>query len=154
MEEHVVPAGPDAGLRKRLCVHRKGATRAFGPGHKDVPAPYRAVGQPVLVPGDMGRASFVLAASAGAEKATFGSCCHGAGRRLSRTQALRTWKGDDLVRRLWEQDGIRVRAATPAVAAEEAPEAYKDVSDVVDAVELAGLARKAARLRPLGVVKG
>ena len=153
-EEHVIPAGEEAGKRKRLCVHRKGATRAFGPGHKDVPAEYRAVGQPVIVPGDMGRMSFLLAASAGAEAMTFGSSCHGAGRRLSRTEASRTWGGTELVRLLWERDGIRVRAATPEVAAEEAPEAYKDVSEVVDSVEMAGLARKAARMRPLGVVKG
>jgi tRNA-splicing ligase RtcB len=154
MEEHVVPAGPDAGKRKRLCVHRKGATRAFGPGHKDVPGPYRAVGQPVIVPGDMGRMSFLLAALPGAEATTFGSSCHGAGRHMSRSEAKRTWSGAALVRELWERDGIYVRAATPAVAAEEAPEAYKDVSLVVDSVEEAGLARKAARMRPLGVVKG
>ncbi|MES2154345.1 MAG: RtcB family protein [bacterium] len=154
MEEHIVPAGPDAGKRRNLCVHRKGATRAFGPGHRDVPDAYRNVGQPVIVPGDMGRMSFLLAASEGAEKTTFGSSCHGAGRRLSRTEASRTWSGAALVRMLWERDGIRVRAATPEVAAEEAPEAYKDVSEVVDSVEMAGLARKAARMRPLGVVKG
>lgn len=154
MEEHVVPAGPDAGRRKRLCVHRKGATRAFGPGHPDVPSAYRAVGQPVMVPGDMGRASFLLAASEGALAQTFGSCCHGAGRHMSRAQAKRTWSGTELLRELWQRDGIYVRAATPDVAAEEAPEAYKDVSQVVDSVEMAGLARKAARMRPLGVVKG
>lgn len=154
MEEHVVPAGPDAGKRKRLCVHRKGATRAFGPGHADVPAAYRAVGQPVLVPGDMGRMSFLLAARKGAEATTFGSCCHGAGRHLSRSEAKRTWSGAALLRELWERDGIYVRAATPDVAAEEAPGAYKDVSVVVDSVEEAGLAGKVARMRPLGVVKG
>lgn len=154
MEEHVVPFGPDAGRRKRLCVHRKGATRAFGPGHADVPAAYRAVGQPVMVPGDMGRASFLLAASPGALATSFGSCCHGAGRHMSRAAAKREWDGAALLRELWERDGIYVRAATPDVAAEEAPEAYKDVSQVVDSVEMAGLARKAARMRPLGVVKG
>lgn len=154
MEEHIIPAGPDAGKRKRLCVHRKGATRCFGPGHKDVPAAYREVGQPVMVPGDMGRMSFLLAGSKGAEATTFGSCCHGAGRRLSRSQAKKEWRGEQLIRELWERDGIRVRAATASVAAEEAPEAYKDVSLVVDSVEVAGLARKAARLRPMGVVKG
>ena len=154
MEEHTVPAGPDAGKRRKLCVHRKGATRCFGPGHKDVPAAYRTVGQPVLVPGDMGRMSFLLAGSKGAEAVSFGSCCHGAGRRLSRSQAKKEWRGDALIRELWERDGIRVRAATPSVAAEEAPEAYKDVSLVVDSAEAAGLARKAARLRPMGVVKG
>jgi tRNA-splicing ligase RtcB (3'-phosphate/5'-hydroxy nucleic acid ligase) len=151
MEEHADPA---TGRRKRLCVHRKGATRAFGPGHPGVPAAYRDVGQPVAIPGDMGRMSFLLAASPGAMEASFGSSCHGAGRRMSRSQASRSWKGAELVRLLWERDGIRVRAATPEVAAEEAPEAYKDVSQVVDSVEAAGLARKACRMRPLGVVKG
>ncbi|MEA3189547.1 MAG: hypothetical protein QOD77_129 [Thermoplasmata archaeon] len=153
-EEHVVPHGPDKGKRKRLCVHRKGATRAYGPGHPGVPAGYRDVGQPVIVPGDMGRMSFLLAASPGALATTFGSSCHGAGRRLSRSAAKRTWDGPELIRKLWEVDGIRVRAATPDVAAEEAPESYKDVSRVVDSVEVAGLARKAARMRPIGVVKG
>ncbi|HUR61549.1 MAG TPA: RtcB family protein [Candidatus Thermoplasmatota archaeon] len=151
MEEHTIPG---TGRRAKVCVHRKGATRAFGPGHPDVPAPYRAVGQPVMVPGDMGRMSFLLAASPGAMTTSFGSCCHGAGRKMSRSQASRTWRGGELLRLLWERDGIRVRAATPEVAAEEAPEAYKDVSQVVDSVELAGLARKACRMRPVGVVKG
>ena len=154
MEEHTIPAGPDAGKRKRLCVHRKGATRAFGPGHKDVPAVYRAVGQPVMVPGDMGRMSFLLAARAGAEATTFGSSCHGAGRHMSRSAAKREWSGPELLRELWQRDGIYVRAATPDVAAEEAPGAYKDVSQVVDSVETAGIAAKACRMRPLGVVKG
>ncbi|MEK6985270.1 MAG: RtcB family protein [Candidatus Thermoplasmatota archaeon] len=154
MEEHVIPVGPDAGKRKNLCVHRKGATRAFGPGHADLPSHYRATGQPVMVPGDMGRASFLLAASPGALATTFGSCCHGAGRRMSRGEAKRTWNGEELLRKLWEEDGIRVRAASPDVVAEEAPEAYKDVSRVVESVEVAGLARKVARMRPLGVIKG
>ncbi len=153
MEEHRIPAGPDAGKRKTLCVHRKGATRAFAAGHPDVPAHYREVGQPVMVPGDMGRASFLLAASPGAMDASFGSSCHGAGRRLSRNAAKRTWDGRELIAHLARQ-GILVRAATPDVAAEEAPEAYKDVSQVVDSVELAGLARKACRMRPVAVVKG
>ncbi|HJQ93668.1 MAG TPA: RtcB family protein [Candidatus Thermoplasmatota archaeon] len=154
MEEHTVPAGPDAGKRRSLCVHRKGATRAFGPGHKDVPAGYRAAGQPVMVPGDMGRMSFLLAAQEGAMATSFGSSCHGAGRHMSRSEAKRSWSGKALLRELWERDGIYVRAATPDVAAEEAPGAYKDVSEVVDSVEMAGIARKAARMRPLGVVKG
>jgi tRNA-splicing ligase RtcB len=154
LEEHVVPAGPDAGKRRKLCVHRKGATRAFGPGHPDVPSAYRAAGQPVIVPGDMGRMSFLLAAQAGAMESSFGSSCHGAGRHMSRSAAKREWSGTALVRELWERDGIYVRAATPDVAAEEAPGAYKDVSEVVDSVEMAGIARKAARMRPLGVVKG
>jgi tRNA-splicing ligase RtcB len=154
MEDHVVPAGADAGRKRRLCVHRKGATRAFGPGHPDVPADYRAAGQPVMVPGDMGRMSFLLAAQEGAMATSFGSSCHGAGRHMSRSEAKRSWSGTALLRELWERDGIYVRAATPDVAAEEAPDAYKDVSQVVDSVEMAGIARKAARMRPLGVVKG
>jgi tRNA-splicing ligase RtcB len=154
MEDHVVPYGPDAGKTKRVCVHRKGATRAFAAGHKDVPAQYRAVGQPVIVPGDMGRMSFLLAASPGAMTTSFGSSCHGAGRKMSRTEASRTWEGKELLKLLWERDGIWIRAATPEVAAEEAPGAYKDVSHVVDSVEMAGLARKACRMKPVGVVKG
>ncbi len=154
MEEHVIPYGPDAGKRRRLCVHRKGATRAFAAGHPDVPAQYRDVGQPVMVPGDMGRMSFLLAASPGAMTTSFGSSCHGAGRKMSRTEASRTWEGRELLKLLWERDGIWVRAATPEVAAEEAPGAYKDVSQVVDSVEMAGLARKACRMKPVGVVKG
>ncbi len=153
-ERHTIPFGPDAGKVRDLCVHRKGATRAYGPGHPDLPAAYTSAGQPVIVPGDMGRMSFLLAASDGALRTSFGSSCHGAGRRMSRSLAKRTWSGRDLIATLWERDGIVVRAATPDVAAEEAPEAYKDVSQVVDSVEAAGLARKAARMRPLGVVKG
>ncbi len=154
-EEHIIPGdGPGAGQRKRLCVHRKGATRAFGPNHAALPGRYAAVGQPVVVPGDMGRMSFLLAASDGALKQTFGSSCHGAGRRLSRTAAKREFGGAELIRMLWEEKGIVVRAASNNVAAEEAPEAYKDVSEVVDSVETAGIARKAARLRPMCVVKG
>ncbi len=107
-----------------------------------------------MVPGDMGRMSFLLAAQAGAEATSFGSCCHGAGRQMSRSAALRTWSGTELLRELWERDGIYVRAATADVAAEEAPGAYKDVSQVVESVEEAGLARKVARMRPVGVVKG
>jgi tRNA-splicing ligase RtcB len=155
-EEHrIPPATPDEkpGPRRRLCVHRKGATRAYGPGHADLPARYRDVGQPVIVPGDMGRMSFLLAGSAGAADLTFASSCHGAGRRLSRTAAKKQIGGRELIQALGRQ-GIIVRAAAESVAAEEAPEAYKDVSEVVDSVELAGLARKVARLRPLGVVKG
>lgn len=149
-ETHKIP-GTDT--TKRLCVHRKGATRAFGPGHPDVPAMYRDVGQPVVVPGDMGRRSFLLAASQGALDQTFGSCCHGAGRRLSRTAAKKRYDGQDLIDHLRKQ-GVVVRATSNEVAAEEAPEAYKDVTDVVASVEKAGLARRVASLRPLGVVKG
>ncbi len=152
-EDHTLPGAPK-GPKRRLCVHRKGATRAYGPGHPDLPERYRDAGQPVLVPGDMGRMSFLLAASAGAQQETFGSCCHGAGRRLSRNAAKRMFDGQELIQKLWDESGIVVRATASNVAAEEAPGAYKDVSEVVESVELAGLARKAARLRPLGVVKG
>ncbi len=149
-EDHRIP-GTD--VTKRLCVHRKGATRAFAAGHPDLPEAYMGVGQPVAIPGDMGRASFLLAASQGAMDDTFGSCCHGAGRRLSRTAAKKQFDGKDLIAHLKRQ-GIEVRATSAQVAAEEAPEAYKDVSQVVESVEHAGIARKVARLRPLGVVKG
>ena len=138
---------------RRVLVHRKGATRAFGPGHPDVPAPYRATGQPVLVPGDMGRYSFVLAGTSGAMAGSFGSSCHGAGRRLSRGQAKKVARSRDPVAELARR-GILVRAATRATVDEEIPEAYKDVADVVEAVEGAGLGRRVARLRPLIVVKG
>jgi tRNA-splicing ligase RtcB len=147
-EEHRVD-----GQRRKVYVHRKGATRAFGPDHADVPAPYRRVGQPVLVPGDMGTASYVLAGTRQAEDESFASCCHGAGRKLSRTRAAQLWRGQDVLAEL-EGRGIYVRAASPRVAAEEAPGAYKDVSDVVDTCAGAGLARKVVRLRPVGCVKG
>ncbi|MGD1996424.1 MAG: RtcB family protein [Anaerolineae bacterium] len=147
-EEHEVD-----GKRKRLCVHRKGATRAFGPGKPEVPEDYRGVGQPVLVPGSMGTASYVLV---GAEKAmdlTWGSTCHGAGRVMSRTRARKTVWGADLREEL-ERGGIAVRSGSNKGLAEEAPLAYKDVSLVVEVVHGAGLARKVARLEPLGVIKG
>ena len=146
-EEHEVD-----GRRRRVCVHRKGATRAFWAGHPDLPARFAQTGQPVIVPGDMGRQSFVLAAQPGAAD-TFGSCCHGAGRRLSRTAARREFDGRALIDELAAQ-GIVVRATSDAIAAEEAPGSYKDVADVVGSVEAAGIARRVARLRPLGVVKG
>lgn len=138
---------------RRLCVHRKGATRAFGPGHPDVPARYRAVGQPVLIPGDMGRASYVLVGQEQAMRETFGSACHGAGRRMSRTQAEIAARGRHLVEEMRER-GVVVRASGRGTIAEEMPEAYKDVSQVVEAVARAGLARPVARLRPVGVIKG
>ena len=127
-------------------------TRAFWAGHPDLPARFAQTGQPVIVPGDMGRQSFVLAAQPGAAD-TFGSCCHGAGRRLSRTAARREYDGRALIDELAAQ-GIVVRATSDAIAAEEAPGSYKDVADVVGSVEAAGIARRVARLRPLGVVKG
>lgn len=139
--------------RVRACVHRKGATRAYPPGHPQVPAAYRAVGQPVMIPGDMGRYSFVLAGTERAYAETFGSTCHGAGRRMSRHQAKAAARGRSLLAELAAK-GVAVMAAGMATVAEEMPEAYKDVADVVEVVERAGLSRKVARLRPIGVVKG
>jgi tRNA-splicing ligase RtcB len=141
------------GERRRVCVHRKGATRAFPPGHAEIPARYRAVGQPVLIPGDMGRYSFVLAGTQRAFDETFGSTCHGAGRRMSRGQAKREARGRNIADEL-AASGVVVRAAGYGTIVEEMPEAYKDVASVVDAVERAGISRKVARLRPLGVIKG
>jgi tRNA-splicing ligase RtcB len=138
---------------ERVCVHRKGATRAFGPGHVEMPAGYRAVGQPVFIPGSMGTASYVLAGMGTSESRSWGSTCHGAGRSLSRTAARKRISGADLRRQL-EARGIIVRCASNSGLAEEAPFAYKDVERVAEVVEKAGLARRVARLRPLGVVKG
>ena len=141
------------GQKRRLVVHRKGATRAFGPGHQEVPEAYRAVGQPVLVPGDMGRCSYVLAGTQTAMDETFGSTCHGAGRMLSRKAAKKCGKGRDIARELAER-GILVLAGSRGQLAEEMSEAYKDVTEVVEVCCGAGLAAKVARLRPLGVIKG
>ncbi|MEJ2667202.1 MAG: RtcB family protein [Deinococcales bacterium] len=138
---------------RRLLVHRKGATRAFGPGHAELPDVYREVGQPVFVPGDMGRYSYVLVGTEGAMTQTFGSSCHGAGRRLSRHKARKEARHRDLLAEL-DALGVVVRAASRATVAEEMPEAYKDVADVVDTVHAAGIGRKVARLRPRLVVKG
>jgi len=139
------------GFPVRLCVHRKGATRALPPGHPDLPADLRGAGQPVLIPGSMGTSSYVLAGVAPGD--AFGSACHGAGRRMSRHQAARSITGPELRHRL-ERQGIAVRAASARGLAEEAPSAYKDITQVVEAAEGAGLCRKVARLVPLGVVKG
>jgi tRNA-splicing ligase RtcB len=139
--------------QRELCVHRKGATRAFPPGSDDVPERYRAVGQPVFIPGSMGTASYVLAGRTGAMERSFGTVCHGAGRRMSRTGARKQVKGAEL-RQTLEQQGIVVRCPSNRGLAEEAPFAYKDVDRVVDVVERAGLAARVARLRPIGVVKG
>ena len=141
------------GRQLRVCVHRKGATRAFGPGNPVLPDDYREVGQPVLVPGSMGTASWVLVGTEGSMSQTFGSTCHGAGRTMSRSRAKKEVRGADLKERL-EARGISVRAGSLAGLAEEAPLAYKDVDSVVDVVDGAGIARKVARLRPIGVVKG
>ncbi len=136
-----------------LCVHRKGATRAFPAGHPEVPDRYRAVGQPVLIPGDMGRYSYVAVGQPQAMLETWGSTCHGAGRVRSRHEAKRVLKGVDIARRLADQ-GIVVRCQNRSALAEEASEAYKDVANVVDVLERAGISRNVARLRPIGVIKG
>jgi tRNA-splicing ligase RtcB len=141
------------GVPRELCVHRKGATRAFPAGHPEIPERYRAVGQPVLVPGDMGRASYVLAGLPGSMDLTFGSCCHGAGRQMSRSAAIRASQGRSIKKELMSR-GVYARARGRTGLEEEQPDAYKDVSRVVDVVHAAGLAKKVARLRPVGVVKG
>lgn len=147
-EEHQV-----SGRRERLLVHRKGATRAFGPGHPDLPQRYKNIGQPVIIPGDMGRASYLLVGTDRARELSWGSTCHGAGRLLSRTQALKNTRGRSIVRELGDK-GVLVRSHTADTLREEAPEAYKDVDQVVEIVHQAGLSRKVARMKPLGVVKG
>ncbi len=143
----------DDGQARRVCVHRKGATRAYPAGHPGVPQRYREVGQPVLIPGDMGRYSYVLVGGERAYRETFGSACHGAGRRMSRRQAKKQARGRSLVDEMSER-GVVVRAAGMSTVAEEMPDAYKDVADVVEVVHRAGIARKVAQLRPLGVIKG
>jgi tRNA-splicing ligase RtcB len=141
------------GSVRKLYVHRKGATRAFGPGHPDLPPDLRECGQPVLIGGSMGTGSYVLVGTAEAETKSFSSACHGAGRAMSRHQALRTWKGRQVVDELAGR-GILIRSPSGRGVAEEAPGAYKDVSAVVDAADAAGLARKVARVEPLVCVKG
>jgi tRNA-splicing ligase RtcB len=138
---------------RELCVHRKGATRAFPPGHAEIPSDYRDAGQPVFIPGSMGTSSFVLAGREGAMRRSFGTTCHGAGRRMSRTKARKQIEGRELRARL-EADGITVRCPSNKGLTEEAPFAYKDVEGVVGVVERAGLAARVAQLRPIGVVKG
>jgi tRNA-splicing ligase RtcB len=141
------------GWERKLCVHRKGATRAFPPHSKVIPEAYREVGQPVLIPGDMGRYSYVLVGTETAMKETFGSTCHGAGRLLSRHQAKKVARGRAIVREL-EDRGIYVRGAGKGTISEEISEAYKDVSDVVNVVQRAGIGKKVVRLKPMGVIKG
>jgi tRNA-splicing ligase RtcB (3'-phosphate/5'-hydroxy nucleic acid ligase) len=148
VEEHVVDGKP-----RRLYVHRKGATRAFGPGHPDVPESLRAAGQPVLIGGSMGTCSYILAGTREGETRSFSSACHGAGRAMSRHQAFKTWKGRQVIDELAAR-GIQIRSRSSRGIAEEAPGAYKDVSAVVDAADAAGLARKVARLEPLICIKG
>jgi len=147
-ETHAIDGKP-----QRLFVHRKGATRAFGPGHADLPAPFQATGQPVLIGGSMGTGSYVLAGLADAEQRSFSSACHGAGRAMSRHQAARQWRGRQVVDELADR-GILIRSQSQRGVAEEAPGAYKDVGAVVEAAQQAGLARKVARLLPMVCVKG
>ena len=144
---------PVNGKTKTLCVHRKGATRAFPPGHPEIPADYRSVGQPVIIPGDMGRNSFVLVGTESAMQESFGTVCHGAGRAMSRTAAMKDAAGRSIEKEL-EQQGIIVMGRGRKGIAEEQPKAYKDVNDVVRVVHNAGLAKRVARMRPLGVIKG
>jgi len=148
LETHTVDGTP-----RKLCIHRKGATRAFPPHHPEVPEAYRQTGQPVLIPGDMGRYSFVLVGTEKALMETFGSTCHGAGRRMSRHQAKKAAKGRFIIKELADK-GIIVRGAGRATIDEEISEAYKDVAGVVDVVHGAGIAKKVAKLKPLGVIKG
>jgi tRNA-splicing ligase RtcB len=148
IETHVIDGEP-----VKVCVHRKGATRAFGPGSPELPAEYRTIGQPVLVPGSMGTASWVLVGTETSMQRSLGSTCHGAGRVMSRRKAKKQVRGDKLRQQL-ESQGIRIRAGSMAGLAEEAPQAYKDVDEVVETVVGAGIASKVARLRPVAVVKG
>jgi tRNA-splicing ligase RtcB len=148
VEEHVIN-----GNSMKVVVHRKGATRAFPPGHPELPDVYKETGQPVIIPGDMGRASYVLIGTERGMKESFGSTCHGAGRVLSRHQAIKRAKGRS-IRREMEDMGVTVRYTGRGTLAEEMPEAYKDISNVVDVVHKAGLSQKVARLRPMGVIKG
>jgi tRNA-splicing ligase RtcB len=141
------------GAEKTLCIHRKGATRAFGPGHPDLPSKYKAIGQPVIIPGDMGRASYLLVGTKQAEAETFGSTCHGSGRLSSRSAALRTIDLNELLKEL-KSKGIEVRATGKKTIVEEAPSVYKNINEVVDIVHKAGISKKVCRMRPLCVVKG
>ena len=149
IEDHTWPDG----MTQKIIIHRKGATRAFGPGHPDVPEKYRPYGQPVIIPGSMGTSSFVLAGTEENMALTFGSCCHGAGRQMSRHAAKQAVRGERVREELAHQ-GIIIESASMSGLAEEAPIAYKDVGDVVQVVCDAGIARKVARLRPLMVIKG
>jgi tRNA-splicing ligase RtcB len=155
IEKHrILEAGAKTkGKEKTLCVHRKGATRAFPAGHPALPEKYKKTGQPVLIPGDMGRASYVLSGTDRAMDETFGSTCHGAGRVMSRSQAIKTSKGRSINKEM-ESRGIYVRAANKATLIEEMSEAYKDVSKVVQVVHDAGISRLVAKIVPFGLIKG
>jgi tRNA-splicing ligase RtcB len=148
VEEHLVD-----GQSRQLFIHRKGATRAFGPGHPDLPAAFQTTGQPVLIGGSMGTASYILVGTREGEELSFSSSCHGAGRSMSRHQALKQWRGRELIDQL-AHEGILIRSPSYRGVAEEAPAAYKDVSAVVDAADAAGLSRKAAKLKPVACIKG
>jgi tRNA-splicing ligase RtcB len=149
-EEHAIG---DTGESKKVWVHRKGATRAFPPGHPEIPPLYAGIGQPVLIPGDMGRASWVLAGQPGSMQQTFGTTCHGAGRAMSRTAAVKHAQGRRIDKELASR-GVIARAQSWKGLAEEQPDAYKDVDLVVEVVHNAGLSKKVARMRPIGVIKG
>ncbi|MBE3101829.1 MAG: RtcB family protein [Firmicutes bacterium] len=142
------------GLVKKVCVHRKGATRAFGPGRSEIPLAYKEIGQPVIVPGDMGRYSYIMVGTKEAMLECFGSTCHGAGRLMSRTKARKEIDAGKLKKDLFENKGILVLAASMSGLAEEAPQAYKDVSKVVEVAHNAGISKKVAKLEPMGVIKG
>ncbi len=142
------------GVKRQLYVHRKGATRAYGPGHPDIPAVFRDVGQPVIIGGSMGTSSYILAGTKESELRAFSSACHGAGRAMSRNQAKKRWHGRELIKQLEEQQGILIRSQSMRGVAEEAPGSYKDVSAVVDSADQSGLAKKVARLEPLVCIKG
>jgi tRNA-splicing ligase RtcB (3'-phosphate/5'-hydroxy nucleic acid ligase) len=148
MEEHTVVE-----KKRRLCVHRKGATRAFPPHHPQVPRAYQETGQPILIPGDMGRYSYLLVGTQAAMEKTFGSTCHGAGRMMSRAQSKKQSRGIDIDQEMTRR-GVVARYRGRATMAEEMPHAYKDVADVVETMDLAGISKKVARLRPIGVIKG
>jgi tRNA-splicing ligase RtcB len=148
LEEHTVD-----GKKKKLWVHRKGATRAFPAGHPEIPAAYKDVGQPVIIPGDMGRASWVLVGMPGSMERSFGTTCHGAGRAMSRTAAVAMSGGRKIEKEL-EARGVIAMAQSRRGLAEEQPGAYKNVDDVVEVVDGAGLSKRVARMRPIGVIKG
>lgn len=148
MEEHVID-----GRKRRVCVHRKGATRAFAPGHPQIPAAYREIGQPILIPGDMGRYSYLLLGTQTAMEQTFGSTCHGAGRMMSRSQSKKQSRGMNIEHEM-ERLGVVARYQGRATMAEEMPHAYKDVADVVETMDRAGVSKRVARFRPVGVIKG
>ena len=141
------------GVEKKLCVHRKGATRAYPAGHEAIPARYESVGQPVLIPGDMGTGSFVLVGQEKAMSETFGSACHGAGRVMSRTQAIKSSRGRSISRELADQ-GVTVMAGSKSTLGEEMPEAYKNLQDVVQVMHESGIARKVAKLKSVACIKG